>query len=195
MNFDERLRHEVMAETPDASGVVSAVRAQIERDGQRRLWLQIAAAVMLTAGAGAAWQATRPTHPRLLEAAARDHRVEVVENKPRRWKLDVPAMQPLMAQYHVGWNDVQALLPVGFVLEKAKECRIGGQPTLHMVFSDGNRALSVYVRASGEDMKVEQVSVQDADVAAFHRGKLSGIVVAANAPGLCAEAVRRLTSL
>ena len=194
MDFEEQLRREILAETPDASGLVSAVRLQIQRE-KRHFWLKLAAAALLTVGVGTTWLVTRQAKTGVLEAAARDHRVEVVQNKPRHWKMALQSMQPLLEQYHVGWSDVQALLPVGFVLEKAKECRIGGQPTLHLVFSDGKQALSVYVRAAGESISRAQLALPDEEAAGFRRGALSGIVVTAGMPGLCAEAVRRLTLL
>ena len=199
MNIDDQLRHALFAETPDASGVVATVRTRIRQEEQlrarQRLWLGIAAAALLTMGAAASWVAVRRAEPKVLAAAVRDHRVEVLQNSPRRWKVSILAMQPLLEQYRVGWSDVQTLLPVGFVLAKVKECRIDGQPTLHMVFSDGLRNLSVFVRAGSSETGLPQASLDGAEVAAFRRGNLSGIVVAAGTPGLCAEAVRRLTAL
>lgn len=194
--FDEMLRKEILAETPDPAAVIGRVRTRMPRDnGNVRRWLPIAAAALLALGAAATWRASRPTENRLISAAIRDHNLEVKANSPRRWRLSIPAMQPLLEQYRVGWSDVQALLPVGFILEKAKECRIDGQPTLHLVFGDGSRSVSVFFRA-GEDMPIlQQTTLEGADAAGFHRGKLAGIVVAAGAPGLCAEAVRRLSAL
>lgn len=204
MNIDEQLRQALYAETPDASGVVAAVRTRIRQDelrkARQRLWIGIAAVAVLTAGAGASWVVSRraePTHveAKISAAAVRDHRVEVMQNSPRRWKSSIPAMQPLLEQYRVGWPDVQSLLPVGFVLAKAKECKIDGQPALHMVFSDGSHDLSVFVRTSGLGSVLPPANLDGAEVAGFQRGNISGIVVAAGAPGLCAEAVRRLTAL
>lgn len=194
--FDETLRNEILGETPDPAAVVNRVRTRIQRGNNAyRRWLLIAAAALLTLGVAATWRASGPTGNTLISAAVRDHNLEVKTNSPRRWRLSIPAMQPLLEQYRVGWNDVQALLPVGFILEKAKECRIDGQPALHLVFTDGTRAVSVFFRADKELPVMPQTTVEGTDAAGFHRGKLSGIVVAAGAPGLCAEAVRRLSSL
>lgn len=194
--LDESLRAEILAETPDPAALLGRVRGRLRRDhSDLRRWLPIAAAAVLALGVAAIWRTSGPTENALISAAVRDHNLEVRANSPRRWRLSIPAMQPLLEQYKITWNDVQALLPVGFILEKAKECKIDGQPALHLVFTDGSRAVSVFFRV-GEDIRIApQTTVDGADAAGFQRGKLSGIVVAAGAPGLCAEAVRRLTSL
>lgn len=199
MQQDEQLRQALFAETPDASGVVAAVRARIRqeeyRKGLQRRWIAIAAVAVLTLGSAITWAVSGRPETKVVTAAVHDHRAEVLQNSPRRWKATIPAMQPLLEQYRVGWSDVQTLLPAGYVLAKAKECRLGGEQTLHMVFSDGTRDLSVFVRAEGLTTVPRPATLDGAEVAGFRRGSISGLVVAAGAPGLCAEAVRRLTAL
>ncbi len=194
--LDESLRRELLDETPDPAALLGRVRTRIQQDTRAPLrWLPIAAAALLTLGAGAAWRITRPMNNPLISAAVRDHNLEVKANSPRRWRLSIPAMQSLLEQYEVGWSDVQALLPVGFILERAKECKIDGQPALHLVFTDGSRAVSVFFRGATEMPVTPQVAVDGTEAAGFRRGKLYGLVVTSGAPGLCAEAVRRLTSM
>lgn len=190
---DNQVLRAVLAERIESGEVVATTSRAIARHRTRR-WLGIAAAALLTVSGIGYYTHARLQPSTLLASAAKDHRIEVTQGSPRRWRTALPGVRPLLNQYGVAWSDVETLLPIGFVLEMARQCGIDGEPTLHLVFNDGTRTLSVYVRRPGSSFSASQTRADGAEAASFHRGSLSGIVVA-TAPGLCAEATRRLTAL
>lgn len=190
---DAWVRRVAHSQHEDPALVLRGAREAIAARMAMRRWLGIAAAVALTLAGSGYWMTNAGKPTGIAAAAARDHRVEVVRRTPRSWRALAEA-KPLLDEYGVTSTDVDALLPARFILEKAKQCGIDGRPTLHMVFTDGKRKLSVYVEKPGTRVELMAAVLDDAEVASFRRGTLSGIVVS-TAPGLCAEAVRRLSAL
>ncbi|MCU1325035.1 MAG: hypothetical protein JWN34_405 [Bryobacterales bacterium] len=192
---DAWLRRVTLAENADPARVLMETRRTLATQTRVKWWVGLAAAALFSlAGAGYYFNTAQPAPTAVFTAAAKDHRLEVLQNRPRRWRATRAAMQPLLDQYKVTSSDAERLLPAGFVLEKAKECGLNGQPTLHLVFSDGHRALSVYVKTTGTEPDIEAATLDGAEVGSFRRGGISGLVVATS-PGLCTEAVRRLSAL
>ena len=191
--IDDRVRMAVLEDEVDPSAVVAGARNAIEGRSRRLRWMGIAAGLVFALGGLAFWTQSRKISDELA-AAARDHRVEVVGNSPRRWREAASEVRQLLSQYNVDTAEVNTLVPAGFVLQKAKQCGIDGERALHMVFSDGTRALSVYVRSPGTQGRSGEAEVDGVAVAAFHSGKVAGIVAAPERK-LCEDAVRRLSAL
>jgi anti-sigma factor RsiW len=143
--MDARVR-EALSEMPDASDVQSAVRVRI--GGRRRGWWQVgAAAAAVVAVLGLVQFGIMRASPatRIVADAAQDHRAEVIEHQPRRWRTNAAEIASLAARY--GLADVSVLTPPGYSLEHAKMCGLDRQPALHLVFTNGSQEMSVYVRA------------------------------------------------
>jgi hypothetical protein len=78
--------------------------------------------------------------------AARDHRVEVVEHQRRTWLTDAAAIDALAVRQGLSAPAAEAIAPAGYRLERGKLCRLGGRVFLHLVYSNGAREFSLYLR-------------------------------------------------
>jgi hypothetical protein len=98
--------------------------------------------------------------PAAFHEAARDHRLEVVEHRLRRWQAKAPEALPVT--------------PANYRLEHSKICRIEGKPVLHLVYTDGLHEVSVYVdAATGRG----DADVDGQHVTAFRTTRMKGLVV------------------
>ena len=152
--LDARLREAVNAEAMDTASLERAIRAQIRR--RHAAWYVAAATV------AAAVLVSFFVHrvPAAFHEAARDHRLEVVEHRPRRWQTKAPEGLPAA--------------PANYRLEHSKMCRIEGKPVLHLVYSDGSHEVSVYVNAA---TGTGDADVDGQHVTSFHTTRMSGLVV------------------
>jgi len=196
-NNDTRLQ-EAMAEEPaDTHGVEQRVMRQIARERMRR-WLvrglvpglaaaaAIAAAVLyLTSPRGT------PVNPAILADAARDHTVEVVKQAPRRWRTAPADIAAIETSQGISDSDVKALETTGYKLERAKICRLGGTPYMHLVYGKNGREFSVYMRVRGAQSVRETASNSgDLQLAAFTRGRVQAVIVTDAPRGECARFTR-----
>src|SRR5260370_41465971 len=148
MELDRRLRAAVLAEEIDSRRVDSRVRESITRP-QRWLRAGSVAAAILLGMVG--YQGGSGRTARLYTDAARDHRREVVERQHRTWYFDQQEVQALADREGVSPAVVSALAANGYRLECGKLCRLDGGPFLHLVYSDGERPLSIFVRPRDAD--------------------------------------------
>src|ERR1700722_4263788 len=185
MALDARLRHAVSTELPDSVGVERSVRGRIRVE---RAWrfAAVAAAVLLAVFLG--YRALRPVS-RLYIDAALDHRLEVMEHQPRRWRSDPAEIEKLASRFAL--PDVGALAPAGYRLEHAKMCGIDGKPALHLVYSNGREELSFYIRArTGGDKALHAFTVGSEHLAAFQTDRLEAIVATGGSGGECLQFAR-----
>jgi anti-sigma factor RsiW len=190
---DEWVRRTAEADMPDPAAVLHRTRLAMARRTAVRRWLAAAAAVVLALGS-AAYIRSSSDPARIFVAAARDHKTEVMQGKPRRWRTSDAEIDLLLRQYQLSPTELAQLMPAGFQVEKAKQCGVDGTPALHLVLSDGSRSMSIYVEPQGSRITAGTENMDGVEVASFRGQKISGIVVAAS-PELCAEAVRRLSAL
>ena len=201
--MDARLRAAFSEEPPDASAVQLAVRKHIAEQ-QRRHWMRawvvvgLAAAVILAVVGYGAFRRTGGTN--VYADLAQDHRREVVDRQPRHWRSAPEELDPLIARYGVTDRMVAGLAPSGYRLEHAKTCLMAGKPVLHMVYSDGSREFSVYVRKqSGAGVRSGSASVgseqgASEQVAVFHRDGFEAAVVTVGSSAECMQLARRAAS-
>ena len=153
-DLDRHLREAVISERLDTTALENAIRAQIRPSN--RSWYfaaaALAAVLLLTM-----WMRRIPV---IFREAARDHKLEVVEHRPRHWQT--------VSSFAVD------LAPAGYRLEHAKTCRLEGKPVLHLVYTDGEHEVSVYLDAQAENGDAE---VDGQHITAFHAGRLRGLVV------------------
>jgi hypothetical protein len=192
--IDARLRDAFSAEMPDASGIQRTVRKRIAAERIRRLTLiGIAASLLLVAGGYGLLKRTRGMN--VYTELARDHHMEVVEQQPRHWRSGSAEIQSLIARYGVTAPMLAGFAPAGYVLQHAKSCGIAGMPVLHLVYSNGSRQLSVYVRQHvGSGIQPGSMTVDSEQVATFQRGGLEGAVVMVGSGAECAVMARRAAS-
>jgi hypothetical protein len=192
--IDARLRTLFSEELPDASGVQHVVRKRIAAERARR-WIMIAsaAAVLLTVAGYGLVNHARET--KVYAELARDHRLEVVEKKQRHWRNEPSEIQPLVARYGVTAPMLAGFAPAGYHLKHAKSCGIAGMPVLHLVYANGDREISVYVRQHvGSGIRPGSLTVDSEQVAAFERGGFEAAVVMVGSGNECQAFARRAAS-
>jgi anti-sigma factor RsiW len=191
--FDERLRSAIQSEPADANAGSRRIRDILHSAPQpshrwKHVSAGIAAVVLISLGAYFEVRTAR-SNPFAL-AAARDHRMEVVDRQPRPWLTDRAAIEALAAKQALPVSVVSALTPAGYRLAHAKLCYLDGQWFLHLVYENALGNASVYLRRvekfSNSAVRVE--SIADEHVAGFQHGQIATLVVTSQ-PG---QAVERL---
>jgi anti-sigma factor RsiW len=177
--LDARLGNAISLELPDAAAVQRSVRGRIAAQRYRR-FAAVAAIAVLAVVLG--YRELRPhSAARLYADAALDHRMEVTEHQPRRWRTDPAEIEKLAGRYEL--SNVAALAPEGYRLEHAKMCGIDGKPALHLVYANGSQEVSLFVRSkSGGEKGLHSTG----DVASFQNDRVE-IVAVGGSRGECLE--------
>lgn len=188
--FDSLLRRSVLAEPADSSRVERSVRQIIANESRRR-WLGVAgiAAALLLAALGT-WVALRQRAIPVYAAAARDHRIEIVDGQPRQWFTDRTSIGSLARAQGVPDSAIDAMAPAGYRLEKGKVCRLDGQLFLHLVYVNGAANFSIFLRRAGGGGRWHTESRGAEHVAGFEEHQLAALVVTEQG-GDAAERVAR----
>ncbi len=172
--LDTLLRETCDREPIDTAALERSIRARLRPRIVPLQWMAAAAALTLIAW-GLVYRARTPG---VFEQAARDHRVEVVEHSPRRWRTDQAAIDGIARRFGFSSEQAARLAPAGYRLEHAKICGLDGKPALHLVYSAteaaSQREFSVYIAKVSPQ---RQKAVDGFTVAAFR----SGIVVGTKA--------------
>ena len=190
-SVDERLVRALGRDLPDTTRLEQRVRNRIAAERSRRRWV---AAGVAAAIAGIYGLVSLASTPRMYADAARDHRVEVVEQQPRRWRSGPAGIEPLAAQSGLTFAQAAALAPAGYSLERAKICGLDGQRMLHLVFANGTLQYSVYVRPhQGAKRDIRMIRRDSEQVAAFETGRFTAVVVLAGSAAEC-ETLAKVTS-
>jgi hypothetical protein len=143
--IDSRLREAFFSGLPDASELQSNVRRTIRAQRTRRLLLAGAAAAVFAACLG--YAAVGHEHrQRIYSQLALDHHREVFNREPRHWRTEASEIQTLAAKFGLSDALAQSMAPAGYRLEHAKTCGMDGKPILHLVYTNGSREISIYVR-------------------------------------------------
>ena len=173
--LDALLRDACEREAIDTAALERSVRARLRHRVLALQWMALAAALILIA-----WSVSyRLRAPSVFEQAARDHRVEVVEHSPRRWRTENAAIDGIARRFGFSSEQAARLAPAGYKLEHAKICGLDGRPALHLVYSSGDVSggseFSVYIAKLTPRQR--QKTVDGFTIAAFR----SGIVVGTKA--------------
>lgn len=112
-------------------------------------------------------------------AAARDHRSEVILHQHRAWLTDRASLETLAAREGVTVSAVFNLAPQGYHLDRAKFCRLAGNVFLHLVYSDGTREFSVFLRSRDGSRAdgVQSADLAPEKLAVFRTERLDGMIV------------------
>lgn len=196
-NNDARLREALAGEPADTREVEQRVMRQIHRERVNRLvWRRIVPGVAVAAALVAAvlvlnTQRGTPVNPAVLADAARDHTAEVIKQAPRRWRTDTADIAVIEKAQGISDSDVKALETTGYKLQRAKICRLGGTPYVHLVYAKGAREYSVYMRVRG-DRKLRETASNSGDLqlGAFTGGRVQAVIVTDAPRGECAQFMR-----
>jgi anti-sigma factor RsiW len=189
--IDVRVRDAFSAELPSAASLERSVRGQIGRQRTRRVAIAAAAGLLVAAVLG--YRAWRPE--RVYADAALDHRLEVMEHQPRRWRSDPVEIEKLAARYSL---PATALELPGYRLEHAKMCGIDGRPALHLVYTNGSQEFSIFVRrrtGAGNGGGLRTVRVGSEHLAGFQTDVLDGVVATGGSSGECLQFARAAAML
>ncbi len=191
--LDARVVAAVGAPCPDAARIEQQLRRRISAAQSRRRWTALcamAASVIVVLAAGYGLMRLTAA-PGLYADAARDHRAEVVDGQPRRWRTGAAEIESLAARNGLSFTRTAGLAPAGYSLERAKICRLDGERMLHLVFTNGVRRYSVYVRPhAGAREGIRVVRRRSEQVAGFETGRFRGLVVTVGPAAECEELAR-----
>jgi anti-sigma factor RsiW len=182
--FDVMLREAVLAEDVDSSRVERNVRLVV---GERRgpvtspSWAQALGRRWMFALAGLAavllvavfLMRARPVYA----AAAKDHRLEIVELQPRKWSTERTSIAALARRQGVPDSAIDGIAPAGYHLAQGKLCFLDGKIFLHLVYSNEAGQVSVFLRPADRVEAVHAESHGAEHVAGFQDRKLSALFV------------------
>lgn len=180
--IDQRLRAALRAEDIDISAIERRVREHIHR-GQRtsRRWILAAAgvaAIFLLAIVSYRTMFSYPAKP-VYAAAARDHRLEIVDRQPRKWSTGRASIERLAARQGLSSSAVAAFAPAGYHLAQGKLCRLEGRVFLHLVYKNEAGDFSLFLRRPDDtiasDIHTDTFAAEH--VAGFQHGQLSALIV------------------
>lgn len=154
--LDERFRKALLADEVDVSRVNRRIRELMaaESSGRAMPALRPSSGRWVTAAIGvaaafvllAAGYLLVPGHvARVYADAATDHQLEVVQRQARPWIIDPAAITALAEQQGIAVQVPLELAP-SYHLERGKVCLLDGRLYLHLVYSDGTREFSLFLR-------------------------------------------------
>jgi anti-sigma factor RsiW len=173
--LDARLREVLLSEEVDAARVNRRIREMLAEQsleaavksvgGPRGRWMTaamgLAAAFMLFV----AGYLLIPSHVSEVYAdAAEDHQSEVIDRSPRPWLSDPAQIEALAENQGIG-AAIPAELASGYRLARGKICWLDERVYLHLVYSDGGREFSLFLRARDAENL-------DARIRGFSNGRL-----------------------
>jgi anti-sigma factor RsiW len=176
---DRRLRAGVLAEHIDSAAVDGRVRREIAAApaGPARWRIAATVAAALLVAVAAYRTLSSPAIPRVCTDAAQDHRLEVVDHQRRPWITDQAAIAKLASAQGLA-GSVEALGSTGYRLERGKLCRLDGRAFLHLIYTDGSREFSVFLRKSaGHPVNLYTADAGRQYLASFDTNRLTAVVV------------------
>lgn len=180
--FDELLRNRVLAEPVDSSLVDERVRAAISAGRRnRRRWMFTAAgiaAALILAIAGYRTMVLSRAKP-AYAAAARDHRMEIVDRQPRKWFTDYASIEKLAGREGLAGSVGADFAPAGYRLAQGKLCLLDGRVFLHLVYKNNAGEFSLFLRRSDQSSQfgIQTNTFAAEHVAGFQHGSVRALIV------------------
>ena len=158
---DEALR--LLSDEPvDTTRIREVILVKIQQDrtpnkGFRITWWQgIGGTAALMALTLVTYLSLRPSAPlplTIYRDAADDHRAEVVEHMKLRWAQDDASILSLLKTVGATEELTQQITPAGFHLDRARVCKLLSHRYVHLVYTDGTREVSYFLRSrEGEEL-------------------------------------------
>jgi anti-sigma factor RsiW len=195
--LDLRLLNALKDDYPDPSRTERAVLRRIAAERRRRVFVfaGIAATAMAVLWIGIGARANRQPE-RLYADAARDHRVEIMEHQPRRWRSELPDVDAVAKRFGLTAAKTLEFAPEGYKLTGAKTCGLEGRPALHLVYSNGEREFSLYVRSqTGRPQKTAAAQIAGEYLTALGNATYSAVVVTTGGMAECRQIAERTAAL
>jgi anti-sigma factor RsiW len=180
--LDARLRGALLAEDPGTSVLVPGIRRRIAVAEAKRRVLTLAltaVSVVLLVGLLLYRSVGGPPAARVFADAARDHRREVVDRQIRKWRSAAGEIELLARQQGLPLNTIPVLASAGYRLDRARLCRLDGSVFLHLVYTDGAREMSVFLKPQkGDRAPLRAQDVGQEHVVAVESGSMTVVCVA-----------------
>jgi len=198
--FDERFRAAILDEPVDEAALDQRIRDIIHAAPQNpHRWKQFIAGIAAVLVFGfVAYFALRFVRPNPVAlAAARDHRIEIVDRQPRKWLSDRAAIEALAATQELAPSVLSALTPAGYRLAQARLCYLDGQVFLHLVYESSPGTVSLYLRRvdTSASSRVRLDTFAAEHVAGFQHGRLVAVLVTDQPDGVSRLAQSAASSL
>lgn len=174
--FDAMLREAVLAEDVDSSRVERNVRLIVGEpvgQGSGRRWMFALAGLAAVLLVAVFLMRARPVYA----AAAKDHRLEIVELQPRHWSTERASIAALARRQGVPDSAIDGIAPAGYHLAQGKLCFLDGKIFLHLVYLNEAGKVSVFLRPADRVEAVHAESHGAEHVAGFQDRKLSALFV------------------
>ena len=174
--FDSMLRETMLAEHVDSARVEHNVRLVVgeqSRQGSPRRWMLAVASLAAVSLLAVFLTKARPVYA----AAAKDHRLEIVELQPRQWSTDRTAIAGMAQRQGVPDSAIDHIAPAGYHLAQGKLCFLDGRVFLHLVYADDLGRVSVFLRPADRVEAVHAENHGAEHVAGFQDRKLSALFV------------------
>jgi anti-sigma factor RsiW len=207
--LDAVLRDTVLSEHIDTAALDQRIRARLWTEPTfsraRRLAAAAGIAAILLAGTVGYRTLFHTKPPRVFFDAAQDHRNEVTHRQHRTWLFDPKLIADLAQHNGLPPSLIATLTPPGYRLVEAKLCRLDGRVFLHLVYAQGSREFSTYLRALDAPLLPGAVTETDngkllhqADsggdhIASFQTAKLTAMFVT-DQPGTAALSLARFAA-
>jgi len=189
---DDRIARVLASEPCDTSRIERQVRREIYGTGKTRwrVWGAIAAGALLAiAGGSMLWRTGPP--PSWYAVAALDHRQEVREGHPRRWRVEPVEIDQVAQRVGMSFERSARLAAAGYRLERAKICGVDGLRMLHLVFTNGKDRYSVFIgQHPGPPKGVRVAGDGSEQVAGLQTAQFRAAVVTEGSPDECEKFAR-----
>jgi anti-sigma factor RsiW len=147
--IDALLRRDILAEPIDASVIDKRLMQQIHRAhgrSPRRLAVALAIAALLFLAVAGYRSILSKRMNTTQAAAARDHRIEIVNGQPRKWITKASAIENLAASQGLPGAAIAGFIPAGYHLAQGRLCFLNGRVFVHLVYANPTENFSLYVR-------------------------------------------------
>lgn len=118
------------------------------------LALRYAAAAMLIWGALSlatfGYAKSRMDRTAICVDAADDHREEVIDKAPRKWRIDPQDLQTLSQKMTGDSGLAQRIALAGYQFSGARTCYLHGKRYMHLRYSNGSNEISLFLRHRDE---------------------------------------------
>jgi len=197
-NYDNLLRQAFAEEALETAALRERVRQQIRAaEKPRASWWKIpqmrfgfaAAALLIVLCAAIFYFVAKQNQPTIYAGVARDHTEDVIEQMPKNGWRDGELPASIYAREQLGDAVVSTIAPEGFRLVRTRLCNPAGEPFVHLIFDNGAKQISFYVRKNGNTLPGNPVEVfnnrafyaerfDNLEVAGFQSAQYTVLVVA-----------------